>query len=216
VVAELQKLFLATWAVQKREPLASKKYFPQNQSAGREVVRAIGSSPDEAFSLIYATLFSAIGSAETGVHLTNAYFAPDPRLLAALDAAAGRGLDVTLILPSQTDSWLVSHAGRGYYELLLRAGVKIDERRGVIPHSRTVLVDGVWATVGSTDLDWRSFLHNHELNSVVLGPDFGKQLQAMFEKDLAASAAITIERRERRPLGDRLKEWLAKVREHRL
>jgi cardiolipin synthase A/B len=169
VVAEFQKLFIAAWESQKGAPLAEKNYFPPPRIAGREVVRAIGSSPDEPFSLIYATLLSAISSAETSVHLTNAYFVPDPQLLEALEAAAGRGVEVKLILPSQTDSWLVFHAGRGYYERLLRAGVKIFERRGVILHSKTALIDGVWATVGSTNLDWRSFLHNHELNAVVLG-----------------------------------------------
>jgi cardiolipin synthase A/B len=178
------------------------------------VVRAIGSSPDEPYSLIYATLLSAIASAETSVHLTNAYFAPDPQLLAALKAAAGRGVDVVLILPSRTDSWLVFHAGRAYYGELLRAGVKIHERRGMILHSKTALIDGVWATVGSTNLDWRSFLHNHELNAVVLGVEFGSQVQAMFAKDLAASDAVTLDQWERRPLDLRLKEVFARAWEY--
>jgi cardiolipin synthase A/B len=211
VVAELQKMFLAAWAAQKGEPLPAQGHFPPAESAGRQVVRAIGSSPDEPYSLIYATLLSAIGSAETTVHLTNAYFVPDPQLLAALEAAAGRGVDVVLILPSQTDSWLVFHAGRSYYTQLLRAGVRIHERRGVILHSKTALVDGVWATVGSTNLDWRSFLHNHELNAVVLGAEFGHQVQAMFAKDLAASDAITLEQWERRPLHLRLQESLSRL-----
>ncbi len=214
VVAELQKLFLATWVAQKGEPLTVKNFFPRLESVGRQVVRAIGSSPDEPYSLIYATLLSAIGSAETSVHMTNGYFVPDPQLLAALEAAAGRGVDVTLILPSNTDSWLVFHAGRGYYEQLLRAGVKIHERRDVILHSKTALIDGVWATVGSTNLDWRSFLHNHELNAVVLGVEFGHQVQAMFAKDLAASDAITLERWQRRPISLRLKELSARVWEY--
>jgi len=214
VVAELQKLFLATWQAQKGDALADRVYFPPPQSPGRQVVRAIGSSPEEPFSLIYATLLSAIGSAETSVHMTNAYFAPDPQLLAVLQAAAARGVDVRLILPSQTDSWLVFHAGRGYYEPLLLAGVKIYERRGAILHSKTALVDGVWATVGSTNLDWRSFLHNHELNAVVLGAEFGAQVQAMFERDLAASTQITLAQWQRRPLDLRLKEWMARVWEY--
>lgn len=214
VVAELQKLFMATWASQKGDALPAKNYFPPPENAGHEVMRAIGSSPDEPYSLIYATLLSAIGSAETSVHLTNAYFVPDPQLLAALEAAAGRGVDVRLILPSRTDSWLVFHAGRGSYEQLLRAGVKIHERRGVILHSKTALVDGVWATVGSTNLDWRSFLHNHELDAVVLGTGFGSQVQAMFEKDLAASDEITLQQWLRRPLHWRIKELLARVWEY--
>jgi cardiolipin synthase A/B len=211
VVAEFQKLFLATWEAQHGDPLPEKHWFPPPENAGLQVVRAIGSSPDEPYSLIYATLLSAITSAERSVHLTNAYFVPDPQLLAALEAAARRGVDVKLILPSRTDSWLVFHAGRGYYEQLLRSGVRIFERRGVILHSKTALIDGVWATVGSTNLDWRSFLHNQEVNAVVLGAEFGSQVQAMFDRDLAQSDAITLADWLRRPLDLRVKELFART-----
>ena len=214
VVAEFQKMFLGTWEKQKGPPLAARNYFPPPERVGNVVVRAIGSTPDEPFSQIYATLLSAIGSAETSVHVTNAYFAPDPQLLASLSAAAARGVDVKLILPSQTDSWLVFHAGRGYYDQLLRGGVKIYERRGVVLHSKTALIDGVWSTVGSTNLDWRSFLHNDEVNAVVLGPDFGRQVQAMFDRDLAASDAVTLVQWQQRSLDLRFKEWFAKVWEY--
>ncbi len=209
VVAELQKLFLTTWDQQKGPTLAQKTYFPVLQNVGRHVVRAIGSSPEEPYSQIYATLLSVIGSAETSVRITNAYFVPDPQLLLALEAAARRGVDVRLILPGQTDSWLVFHAGRRSYDRLLRAGVKLYERRGVILHSKTALIDGVWATVGSTNLDWRSFLHNHELNAVVLGAEFGSQVQVMFDKDLAASQAITLDTWQQRGLDLRVKELFA-------
>ena len=214
VVAELQKLFLSTWQAQKGTPAVARNYFPPPQNVGRQVVRAIGSAPDEPFSLIYATLLSAIGSAETSILLTNAYFVPDPQLLAALELAARRGVDVKLILPSKSDSRLVFHAGRSYYTQLLRSGVKIYERRGVILHSKTALIDGVWATVGSTNLDWRSFLHNYELNAVVLGTEFGAQVRAMFDKDLAASDAITLEQWRRRGLDSRAQEWFARVWEY--
>src|SRR6185369_10469488 len=167
------------------DALAPRDYFPAPASPGKEVVRAIGSSPDEPFSQIYATLLSAIGAADTTVHLTNAYFIPDPQMLAALTAAAARGVDVRVILPGSTDSWLVFHAGRSYYEQLLRGGVKLYERRGAMLHSKTALIDGVWSTVGSTNLDWRSFLHNDEVNAVILGQGFGAQMQAMFDADIA-------------------------------
>jgi cardiolipin synthase len=214
VVTDFQKLFIDDWTQQKGPPLAPRNYLPPPRSAGVQVVRAIGSSPDEAFSQIYATLLSAVGSAETSIRITNAYFVPDPQLLAALEAAARRGVDVALILPSQSDSWLVFHAGRRYYEQLLLAGVKIHERQGVILHSKTALIDGVWVTIGSTNLDWRSFLHNHELNAVVLGADFGRQVQAMFDKDLAASNAITLEAWQRRGLDLRVKELFARAWEY--
>ncbi len=211
VVGEFQKLFLATWEKQKGETLAPRNYLPQLSNQGKEVVRAIGSSPDEPYSLIYATLISAIGSAVTSVNLTNAYFVPDPQLLAALKDAAQRGVDVKIILPSYTDSWLVFHAGRSYYEELLSAGVKIYERRDALLHAKTALIDGVWSTIGSTNLDWRSFLHNDEVNAVILGQEFGAQMQAMFEKDLLSSNSITLEQWNQRPIGMRLKELAARL-----
>jgi cardiolipin synthase A/B len=214
VVADLQKMFIDTWAQQKGPPLAPKSYFPPPRNVGRHVVRAIGSSPEEAYSAIYATLLSAIASAQSSVRITNAYFVPDPQLLDALMSAAQRGVEVTLILPSRTDSWLVFHAGRRYYARLLRAGVRIHERRGVILHSKTALIDGVWATIGSTNLDWRSFLHNHELNAVVLGSDFGGQLQALFDKDLAESDAITLDAWRQRGIDLRIKERFAQAWEY--
>jgi cardiolipin synthase len=211
VVAEFQKLFVQAWQTQHGPPLKPLDYFPALQREGDQVVRAIGSSPDEPYSLIYATLLSAIGSAETSIRLTNAYFVPDPQLLTALEAAVARGVDVQLILPGRTDSWLVFHAGRSHYARLLAAGVKIYERRGVILHSKTVLIDGVWATVGSTNLDWRSFLHNHEVNAVLLGADFGRQLQALIDRDLAQSDAVVAAAWSRRPIGLHLQEWFARL-----
>ena len=119
-----------------------------------------------------------------------------------------------LILPSYSDSWTVFHAGRSHYTKLLRAGVKIYERRGAVMHSKTASVDGVWSTIGSTNLDWRSFLHNDELNAAILGRDFARQMDAMFAKDLGESDAIDLNRWKHRSLMLRLKEWLARLAEY--
>jgi cardiolipin synthase len=214
VVAPLQKLFMETWQAQKGKPLAPRQYFPPLQAQGQEVVRAIGSAPDDPFSQIYVTLISAINSAESEILVTNAYFVPDPQLMNALIAAAARGVDVKLILPSTTDSSLVFHAGRAHYEPLLRGGVKLYERREALLHAKTVVVDGVWATVGSTNLDWRSFLHNQELTAVVLGKEFGAKMRAAFERDLAASEQVTLEAWQRRPVTTRAKEMFARLWEY--
>jgi cardiolipin synthase len=210
VVAEFQKLFLETWQKQEGEALAPRNYYPPLQARGNEVVRAIGSSPDDAYSLIYVTLLSAISSAETEAWLTNAYFVPDPQLLAALKAAVARGVDVRLVLPGHTDSALVFHAGRSNYDELLRDGVIIFERRDALMHSKTAVIDGVWSTVGSTNMDWRSFLHNQEVNAVVLGTEFGDRMRAAFEADVAKSEQITLEKWQHRSMLLRVKEWFAR------
>ena len=120
-------------------------------------------------------------------------------------------MDVRLVLPSHSDSEVVFHAGRSHYSSLLEGGVRIYERLGALLHSKTAVIDGVWATVGSTNLDWRSFLDNDEIDAVIIGRDFGGRMQAMFAADLAASEAIDPDRWQRRGLGLRLKEWLARV-----
>jgi cardiolipin synthase len=211
VAADFQKLFMDTWARQGGEPLAGGNYFPPLKAAGSQIVRAIGSRAEDPSSPMYVTLMSAITSAEKQVYLTNAYFVPDPQLLQALVGAARRGVDVKLILPSESDSGLVFHAGRSHYEELLAGGVRIFERQGALLHSKTAIIDGVWSTIGSTNLDWRSFLHNDELNAIILGREFAQQMQAMFETDLAASQEIERAGWEHRPPLTRLKEWAARV-----
>lgn len=210
VVAVFQKYFLDTWQRQSHRPLTGRNYFPRLDRRGDEIVRAIASRADSPDSPIYLTLLSVIDHAERNIHLTNAYFVPDPKLLQALVDAARRDVDVQMILPGKTDSWAVFHAGRSHYAELLRAGVRLYERSGAILHSKTASVDGVWATIGSTNLDWRSFLHNDELNAVVLGTDFAGQMDAMFAEDRAASQAIEPEQWARRSLFLRLQEWLAR------
>jgi len=211
VVAGFQKLFMQTWEKQKGPALAPRDFFPTIAPAGNDIVRAIGSSPDDPFSLIYLTLVSAITNAEKSVYITNAYFVPDPQLLKALLDAAGRGVDVRLILPSHSDSQTVYYAGRSHYEDLLEAGVKIYERKGAMLHAKTAIVDGVWSCVGSSNLDWRSALDNDEINAVILGREFAGQMQAAYAADIKASEAIDAGAWAQRPLLDRFKEFTARV-----
>lgn len=211
VVAEFQKLFMATWAKQKGAPLVERNYLPELKAQGDEIVRAIGSTPDDAESLIYLTLLSAITHAERSVHLTIAYFAPDSQLIKALTDAARRGVTVSLVLPSNSDTGAVFHLGRSHYTRLLRGGVKLYERRGPVMHAKTACIDGVWSTVGSTNLDWRSFLHNDEINAVIVGRSFAAQMDAMFAADVQESQEISLESWQRRPWLLRIKEQAARL-----
>jgi cardiolipin synthase len=214
VVADLQRAFLKQWERQKKAALPEdKRLFPELKPQGPHVVRAIEGSPEEGKGLndFYLTLISAIECAETEVRITNAYFVPHQELLKALKDAAKRGVDVKLILPSRTDSWLVFHAGRSYYEELLEAGVKIFERKTRLLHAKTAVIDGVWSTVGSTNLDWRSLMHNDELNAVILGTEFAVQMNTVFDKDIANSGEITLADWRDRPIQERLKEAAARA-----
>ncbi|MDR3368995.1 cardiolipin synthase [Rhodoferax sp.] len=211
VVAEFQKLFMQTWTKQHGKALMAKNYNPVLAPMGKDIVRAIGGTPDDPFSLVYLTLISAIDNAEKQVFLTNAYFVPDPQLMQALIDAAERGVDVRLILPSYSDSSLVFHAGRSQYARLLAGGVHIYERQGALLHAKTAMIDGVWSTVGSSNLDWRSFMDNDEVNAVILGRDFAQQMAAMFALDQAASRPINPQTWANRPLQFKLKEWLARL-----
>ena len=155
-------------------------------------------------------MISAIGNSEREVKITQAYFVPDRQLLKALTDAAGRGVKVQLILPGRSDSEMTFHAGRSHYSALLEAGVRIYERKGALLHAKTVVIDGVWSSVGSSNLDWRSFLDNDEVNAVILGREFAAKMQAMFEKDLGSSDAIDLQSWESRSPALRIREWGAR------
>ena len=164
--------------------------------------------------MTYVTLLSAITHAEKSVYMTMAYFVPDPQTIETIKAAARRGVDVKLILPGFSDFAAVFHAGRSHYSDLLKAGVKIFEHREAMLHAKTVVIDGVWSTIGSTNMDWRSFLHNDEVNGVVLGEQFAIDMERMFEQDLAAAVRIDLAKWEARGPALKMKEWAARLWEY--
>jgi cardiolipin synthase A/B len=129
-------------------------------------MRVIGSVPQR-FSLIYVTLISAIVNSETRVYITDAHFAPDHQMLHAFEDAARRGVDVRLLLPGKSDEPLIVSAAHSHYHALLKAGVKIYEWQGEMLHAKTVSIDGVWSTVGTSNLDWWSIARNSEVNAII-------------------------------------------------
>jgi cardiolipin synthase A/B len=209
VVAEFQKLFLDTWQRQKGPKLSERNYFPDPKAGGDALVRAVGSSPGETNRLTFVLYVSAITFSENSLHLTNAYFVPDEETVKALIDAAGRGVDVKIVLPGTTDSSLTMNAGRYYYSELLKSGVKLYERRDVLLHAKTAVIDNVWSTVGSTNMDFWSFSSNDEVNAVILNKEFAAEMEKMFAGDIAASDEIRLEEWEKRPWLNRFKEWFA-------
>ena len=139
---------------------------------------------------------------------------PDQQILDALAAAVRRGVEVKLLLPSVSDSSVVLHAGQSFYGDLLKSGVDIYQLKVAVLHAKTAVIDGAWSTVGSANLDMRSFLHNSEVNLIVLGTEFGQAMESAFQEDLADAHQVTAEEWEQRPLGERLKEWAARRLEY--
>ena len=209
-VAECQKLFLGHWTSQKGRPLSPRNYFPPLQPQGKAIVRIIGFTPDD-LSVIYVTLISAINNAETNVYITDAYFAPDARMIDAMEAAAHRGVDVRLLVPGANTSRLVEAAGRSYYSQLMNAGVKVYEWHGTMIHAKTATVDHVWSTVGSSNLDWWSLARNDEVTATIISDSFGQQMDHMFDQDLGNSDAIDPEAWQSRSIFERISEAFARM-----
>jgi cardiolipin synthase len=208
-VAEFQKLFLDTWHKQNGAELSEQGYFPARKEEGNALVRVVGSIPGQNNRLTFVVYVSAITFAEHSIHLANAYLIPDKQILAAFTDAAKRGVDVKIIVPSVSDSSLAMHAMRYNYNELLRAGVKIYERRNVWLHAKTAVIDGVWSTVGSTNLDFWSLLSDDEVNSVVLSREFAVEMEKMFVKDLTESEQIRWDKWENRTLWQKVEESFA-------
>ncbi len=212
-VAALQREFLNSWIGQQGPALGGSNFFPELHKVGDKLVRILASEPHGEHD-IYAAYILAISGAVKTVHITCAYFVPDRQIVRALTDAARRGVDVKIILPGVTDSGLVFHAGHSFYTDLLAQGVKIYELQIAVLHAKTAVIDRVWSTIGSTNIDTRSFLHNYELNAVVLDPAFGAAMESAFEEDLRYTIEVTAARWGERSLSERLKEWVARRLEY--
>ncbi len=214
-VRQLQKLFLDIWnrADDNNQPTeCTAPCYPPPKNAGEELVTIVANDGDSAKDRsLYATYMAAFAHATRRIWITQAYFAPNEALLAALSKAVKRGVDVRLIVPGFTDSGLILHASRSSFGRLLKSGVHIYERRDALLHAKTAVIDGVLSVVGSANLDQRSFVHNNEVNAVIISSDFGRQMEQMFERDETAARALDIHLWRRRSMLERLKEFGASL-----
>jgi cardiolipin synthase len=210
VVSRFQRLFLDAWALQDCGLTAEAKYYPPLEPRGDLAMRVLSSDPDSDRSEMYGSLLQAIEDARARVWMAIGYFVPDPLSLGALIAAAKRGVDVRLVLPGFSDFWAPVYAGRSHYEDLLAAGVRIYEWREALMHAKTAVVDGRWASIGSTNLDWRSIVHNYEADLVVYDAAFGAAMERRFRADMEAAEEVRLDQWQARDGGERFKEWLAR------
>ena len=206
-----EQAFARTWAEQGGPPFPSIERATHPRGDG--LVQMIDGSPMDKRPAIYRTWLIAMAAARRSVHMTTGFFAPTHDLMEGLECAARRGIDVKLILPGISTSPETLAAGRSHYEDLLESGVHIYERKADVLHAKTAVIDSIWSTVGSADLDWRSIVYNDEINAVTLGPAFGGQMEDQFQADLAHSTEITRDAWRARGLGERIHEWRARLLE---
>jgi cardiolipin synthase len=206
-VTELRNIFRHTWETEGGYSYSglSDAEMPQDDMGDADVM-IINGGPHHTRSLIRSAFRLAMAGASDNIKIITPYFVPGPRVVRSLLRAAARGVKVQIILPSISDAPLVQVAGRAYLAPLLKAGVEIYERQGTILHAKLLVIDDCWVTIGSANLDYRSFFRNFELNVIIDSRAFGSQADMMFAGDLAKSRRITFSEHEKR-------SWVARILE---
>lgn len=207
IVQQLQAAFVESWRRTTGNVIGDEKYFPKLDLHGTAYAQIVKSSPLGGSFGSYLLFLLSITSAQKSIHIASPYFFPDDRIEAALIDAVKRGVKVIVITPAKSDHTTTSAASHSGFGTFLLGGVEIYEYLPALMHAKAMVVDGVWATVGSANLDYRSLAINEELNLVVYGAVFAQQLENSFQEDLKYSKKLTYEAWTARPFSDKLMEW---------
>jgi cardiolipin synthase len=205
-VAELQRVFIEGWDFAAEEDLRGPSYFPPAVASGPHPVQVIPSGPDMELKSIRQIYFAAVLRARRRLWIASPYFVPDGGLRDALCLAGYLGIDVRLLCQFHPDKWIPFFAGRYYWADVLQAGVKVYQYVHGMMHSKVVLVDGEWASVGTANLDNRSLYLNFEVNCLIYSPPAVAELEKAFQRDLTDSIQVEPSAFSRRPLPARLVE----------
>ena len=209
-VTGLQATFAENWLEAAGEIIAGKDYFPFEKADTKTMAMVVGSTPTSGASTSSRVLFQTLfASAKKTIHITTPYFLPDPSIRAELTSAIReRGVEVKIIVPGKhSDHLLTRRSSRRLYGDLLRAGAQIHEYSASMNHTKSLIVDGMWSVVGSTNMDSRSFALNDEVNLAMLDPEVAARLDQDFNRDLTRSRQVTYEEWSKRPLTERVYEW---------
>ncbi len=210
VVGQMQAAFMDNWMKSRGEVLHGDDYFPPLASRGEHVAQMFKSSSTEGSESVRLMYLLTIASAETSILLANSYFVPDDLSVETIVAAATRGVHIEIIVPGEEiDTEITRKASRSRWGKLLEAGVEIHEFQPTMFHCKTMIVDGIWVSVGSTNFDSRSFRLNDEANLNIHDQEFAKRQSAIFEADKARSRRISLKEWRNRPLAEKLMEHAA-------
>lgn len=212
VVTSLQVVFLIDWYFVRQELLLDKnEYLPYIQAEGNVIAQTVTSGPDSDWASIQQAYFTLINMAKRYVFISTPYFMPGETTLNALKTAAMSGVDVRILLPHKSDSWLTNWCTRSYVEELLEAGVKIYWYQKGINHSKVIIVDGIVASVGTANMDLRSFEQNFEVSLILYDREVVRTLACDFMNDLNVSTDGAIQRWKFRPKREKVCESVARL-----
>jgi len=209
-VDSLQAMFVENWLESSGELLSSNKYYPAKAAEGNGCSMVINSTPSSGRSTRARMVFQIlITTAGRWIHITTPYFLPDKGVRRALIEAMDRGVEIKILVPGkQSDHLLTRRSSRRLYGSLLQKGAQIYEYQPSMIHTKSVVVDGIWSIVGSTNFDSRSFGINDEVNVAALDEGLAARLEEDFRADLSVSQQITYQEWRNRPAIERANEWL--------
>jgi cardiolipin synthase len=214
-VAQLQAAFAAAWAEANGELLTGDLFFPRatfKETAGSTLAGLLFTAPTSGSTPAERFLALSIAGAQKSLYIANSYFVPDDDFRELLIRAARRGVDVRVLTAGpETDVKTTWYAGRARYEQLLRGGVRIYEYIPTMMHAKSMVVDGLWSTIGSMNFDNRSLAFNNESNLVMLDATLGAQMQRTFSEDLGYAKEIRLEEFRRRRWTSKMMEWGASL-----
>lgn len=212
-VRSLQFIFLQDWFHMTEERLSDPPYFPADlpQYEGSGAVQMVAGGPDHQWEVIKHLFFSMIVSAKRSIWIASPYFIPDEDILGALKVACLSGIDVRLLVPSKPDKRIVFYASRSYFPELLEAGMQIYTYQKGFMHSKVIIVDGELASIGTSNMDMRSFHLNFEVNCFLYNTPSVRKLATDYEDDLRNTEQIDPEAFAKRPLRQRIAESLARL-----
>lgn len=207
--AELQKLFLKTWEEEdgKHSPAIPSPPPPIAEKDAADIM-VVSGGPHHNRSFIRGAFRLAIAGASESVKIITPYFVPGPIIVRSLLRAVKRGIHVQLLLPAVSDVPLAQIAGKAYLTPLLKSGIEIYKREGTVVHAKLMIIDDCWTTIGSANLDLRSFHRNYEMNVIIDSHDFGEAAAAFFDEELEKSRRVTLREHEARNWFERLLERL--------
>lgn len=213
-VGALQSSFFLSWNFAAKDDIELEgKHFPKSKSEAHDpvAVQIIASGPDTDWENIMEAMFTAINTAKKSICITTPYLIPNSQILTALTTASRSGVEVRVIIPKQSDSWAAQYATDSYIEQLARSGVRIFRYHKGFVHAKTMIIDDYFTSIGTANLDYRSFSLNFEINALLYNTGVNRQMREIYEKDLLESEEVDYERWLERGMTRKIQESISRL-----